>query len=51
MLLENTEDINAPAKMSWRSSAIDLAYRYKCTMNNTNINAAKELTLTEIEKY
>ncbi len=49
--LEGIADTTAPAEVARVSSPVDLIGRYNWVMSNTNLNAAKELGLTDIKKY
>lgn len=44
-------DTTAPAEMAQASSPVDLVGRCMWAMNNANLDAAKELGLTDIKKY
>lgn len=50
-LLGGITDITISVEVVWASSLIDLTWIYKWTINNTNLDIAKELELTGIKKY
>lgn len=41
----------APAKVAWALTPVDLAWRYKWTINNAHLDEANGLGLTSIKKY
>ena len=51
MLLESIANITALAEVTRVSSPVDLAGRYNWVMSNADLDAAKELGLTDIKKY
>lgn len=51
MLLKNTTNKTATAKMAQRSSFVDVVQKYKWAINNANINIAKKLGLTRNKKF
>ncbi len=51
MLPESIADITAPAEVARVLSPINLAGRYKWSMSDADLDAAKELGLTSIKKY
>ena len=51
MLLESIADTTVQAEMAWVLSLIDLARRYNWAMSNADLDAVKELRLTNIKKY
>ena len=50
-LSENIADTIALAEMAQALSLVDLAEKYIWAMSNTDIDAAKEMGLTNIKKY
>ncbi len=51
MLPESVADMTAPAEVARVSSPVDLAGRYNWAMSVVDLDAAKELGLTDIKKY
>lgn len=50
-LLKNIADTKKPADIAQTLTLVDLARRYKSTINNVNLDEAKEPELTSIKKY
>lgn len=40
-----------PSKMLWASNFVDLSGKYIWAMSNVDLDAAKEIELTNIKKY
>ncbi len=51
MLSKSITDTTAPAEVAWVLSPVDRVGRYNWAMNDTDLDAAKELGLTGIKKY
>lgn len=50
-LSEDTANTTALVEVAKALSIIDLAWRYKWVISNTNMDAVKELELTGVKKY
>lgn len=50
-LLKGIADITALVEVARITNCIDLVQKYKLVINNANLNAAKELRLTGVNKY
>ena len=50
-LSEDPTDTTAPAEVAWASSLVDLAWRYNWAMSKADMEATKELGLTEVKNY
>ena len=50
-LSESTAVTTAPAEVARASNFVNLAWRYKWAISNTDMNVAKKLGLTGVKKY
>ena len=50
-LSEGIADITTSAEVAQTASLVDLAGKYMWAINNTDIDAAKEIELIDIKKY